>query len=289
MAQERRPDPFSRPVRRTAQEKPKSNAPQIVRTQPKEFDRRRLLLRIWSIVAIVLAFAIGLSIFFRVEEITVTGCEKYTAWTVCEASGIDEGDSLLFFGKATAGGRIMSALPYIRSVRFSIQLPGSVHIIIEEAPVAYAIQAADGSWWLMTSDGKVTEQTDAQKAQRTTIIQGVNLRDPQPGQPARAFEPQEQSAATGADRLEMALELAGLLEKNELLGVMSYLDVSNLQKLQMWYHSQYRIDLGDRQALETKLATVKAAIPKIGDYQSGLMELVKDGESWKVVFTNQKT
>ena len=290
MAKERkRPEPFSQPHRRPMPEKPKSNTPPIVRSQPKEFDRRRLLLRIWSIVAIVLAFSIGLSIFFRVDEVTVTGCDKYSAWTVCDASEIEKGDSLLFFGKATAGGRILSALPYIRSVRFSIRLPGSVNIIVEEAPVAYAIQAADGSWWMMTSDGKVAEQTDAQTAQQTTVIRGVNLREPQVGQQAQAFESQEQTAATGADRLDMALQLARLLEENELLGSMSYLDVGNLQKLQMWYASQYRIDLGDREALETKLATVKAAIPKIGDYQSGLMELVKDGESWKVVFINQKT
>lgn len=286
MATEKRPDASDRRKRRPSQPQQKKNAPQIVRTQPKNFDRRRLLLRICSIVAVVLAFSIGLSIFFRVEEITVTGCDKYSAWTVSEASGVDIGDSLLFFGEATASSRIIDALPYVKSVRFRIKLPGSVNIIIEESPVAYALQASDGSWWMVTAEGKIAEQTDALGAEKTTVIKGVILRDPVVGEQAEAYEQAEQTAATGADRLETALRLARLLEANEILGEMSYLDVSNLQQLQMWYKRQYRIRLGDSQELETKIATVKAAIPKIGAYQTGVMELVKDGEIWKVVFTN---
>ena len=287
MATNKKPDPGDRRSRRSAQAKPKTNAPEIIHTQPKTFDRRRLLLRIWTIIAIVLAFSIGLSIFFRVEEITVTGCDPYSAWTVSEASGIEVGDSLLFFGEATASSRIMDALPYIKSVRFSIKLPGSVNIIIEEAPVAYALQAADGSWWMMTSDGKIAEKTDAEEANKTTIIKGVVLQDPEVGEQAKAYEQTENTAATGADRLSAALHLIQLLEANEILGKMSHVDVSNLQQLQMWYQNQYQIRLGSLQELETKIATVKAAIPKIGAYQTGIMELVKDGEIWKVMFSNQ--
>ena len=287
MATQKKPDPGQRRSRRTTQPKPRNNAPEIIHTQPKTFDRRRLILRIWTIVAIVLAFSIGLSIFFRVEEITVTGCDKYSAWSVSEASGIEVGDSLLFFGEATVSSRIMDMLPYVKSVRFGIKLPGSVNIIIEESPVAYALQAADGSWWMMTSDGRVAEQTDAMSAQKTTTVKGVVLRDPVAGEQARAYEQPEQTAATGADRLDAALRLIQLLEANEILGKMYCVDVSNLQQLQMWYENQYRIRLGSLQEMDTKIATVKAAIPKIGTYQTGIMELVKDGETWKVVFTNQ--
>ena len=160
MAKELKERAAERRKRRMPNPQQKSNAPVIIRTQPRDFDRRRLLLRICTIVAIVLAASIGLSIFFRVDTITVMGGERYSAWTVSEASGIDKGDSLLFFGKATAGSRIMAKLPYIKSVRFSIKLPGTVNIIVEEAPVAYALQDAAGSWWLMTSDGRIVEEID---------------------------------------------------------------------------------------------------------------------------------
>ena len=288
MSTQKKPEPRRERTRRQAQQQQKNNAPEVVRTQPKTFERRHLVLRIWTIVAIVLAFSIGLSIFFRVNEITVTGCDKYSAWSVSQASGIEKGDSLLFFGKATAGSRIMDALPFVKSVRFSIKLPGTVNIMIEEAPVGYAMEAADGSWWLLTADGKVAQQTDAESARSTTIIKCVNLQDPQVGEDAQAYEPEEQTAATGADRLAVAFQLIRLLEANEIMGTMGYVDVSNLQQLQLWYKTQYRIALGDRQELDTKIATVKAAIPEIGAFQTGVMELVKDGENWKIVFVNQQ-
>ena len=52
----------------------KQFAPDIVTTQPKSFEYRRLVLRILSMVAIVLAISIGLSIFFRVQTVTGSGC-----------------------------------------------------------------------------------------------------------------------------------------------------------------------------------------------------------------------
>jgi cell division septal protein FtsQ len=288
MATEKRQSPRQNRERRQAQPQPKRSEPAVVRTQPKPFDRRHLMLKIWTIVAVVLAASIGLSIFFRVDEITVTGCDKYSAWSVSEAAGIQMGDSILFFGKATASSRIMDALPFIKSVRFRIKLPGSVDIIIEEAPVGYAVEAADGSWWLLTADGKVAQQTDAVNAQNNTIIKGVNLADPKLGETAKAYQSQEDGAVTGADRLSAALHLAQLLEKNEIMGTMRYIDVSNLQQIQLWYKNQYSIALGDQQEMETKIATVAAAIPKIGSFQTGVMKLVKDGTVWKVVFSNQE-
>ena len=130
MSTEKRREPGRRERRKTPERQTKQFTPDIVTTQPKSFEYRRLVLRILSMVAIVLAISIGLSIFFRVQTVTVSGCDRYSAWTVAEASGIQKGDSLLFFGEAAAGSKILDALPYIKSVRFAIEMPGCVHIIV---------------------------------------------------------------------------------------------------------------------------------------------------------------
>ena len=49
--------------------------------------------------------------FFKVENITVTGAEVYSAWSIREASGIQEGDSLLTFSHARAGALIKANQP----------------------------------------------------------------------------------------------------------------------------------------------------------------------------------
>ena len=52
--------------RRTQKPQPRNTAPEVVVTQPKPFVRRRLLMRLLTIFAVVIAFVMGLSIFFKV-------------------------------------------------------------------------------------------------------------------------------------------------------------------------------------------------------------------------------
>ena len=80
---------------------------------------------------------------------------------VSDVSGIEIGDNLLSFGESKASAKIKIALPYVDQVRIGIKLPDTVNIVITEIDVVYAIQDVDGIWWLMTSEGRIMEQTDA--------------------------------------------------------------------------------------------------------------------------------
>ncbi len=249
----------------------RKNAPEVVYTPAKEFNRSRLVLNILTIVAVAFAIFLGLSIFFKVENVTVSGAERYSEWTVAEASGIESGDSLLFFGEASASSKIIDALPYVKSVRFEIKLPGTVHIIIEEAPVAYSVQAEDGSWWLMTAQGRLTEQANAATALGCVKIEGFTLHNPVAGQNAVAVETGEGSV-TGADRLAAALEILAQLEANELFDKATVVNVSKLQTLEFWYGNRYQVKLGDVKHMREKLAAVKVAIASASDYQTGILD-----------------
>lgn len=268
----------SRQSRRPGERKPqlKTNAPEVIYTPGKPFQRSRLILRLLTIVAVVLAICMGLSIFFRVDTVLVTGADKYDPYTIQQASGIEKGDSLLFFGKSGAAARIINKLHYVRSVRFEVKLPGTVNIIIDEAPTAYAIKCDQGHWWLITADGRVVEQTDAAVAGKYTAIEGVVLQSPKVGRQAVAAEPQEQTGMpvviTGADRLNAALNILQALEANEILGQAASINVSNLQALEFWYGKQYQVKLGDAQQLKYKIAAVKQAIAQMSPYESGVLD-----------------
>ena len=66
--------------------KPEKEAPRplqdVVYMPPKPFMRNRLLLRLATVVAIVLALVLAMSVFFRVEHIQVSGMDQYTAWDI---------------------------------------------------------------------------------------------------------------------------------------------------------------------------------------------------------------
>ena len=166
-------------------EEPKISA-DVVYLPPKPFNRSRLALHLVTVIAVVLAVVLGLSVFFKVEVIEVSGTDKYTVQEVQEASGIKDGDHLLTFGRTKAAGKIISALPYIKTARIGIKLPNTVKIEIEEVDVTYALKSSDGSWWLMSAAGKVVEQvTDPENIRHTKIL-GVQLESPKVGQTAIA-------------------------------------------------------------------------------------------------------
>jgi cell division protein FtsQ len=270
-----------------------ADKPNVSQMRAKTFQRSRLYLQLITILAIALAFSLGVSIFFKVENITVSGTNRYSAWTVAEASGIQKGDNLLFFGRAGAQVRIKQALNYVENVRIGIKLPGTVNIFIEEVPVVYSVKDHDGNWWIMTSDGKLLEKANGAEAGNHTVIEGVVLNDPAEGEQATAWEAPPEldtegnpipSATTNADRLKAALLIAQQLERNEILGEAASIYVESLQKLKVQYGSRYEVRLSDVSEMDGKIAAMKSAIAQMGEFQTGILEVSNTDGKWQVVY-----
>lgn len=263
--------------------KSRLDTPAVVYTQPKAFNRDRLLVQLLTVLAVVLALVMGLSVFFKVKAVTVSGAGVYSAWTVREASGISEGDNLLTFSRARASGQILAKLPYVKSARIGIKLPDTVNIEIEEENVVYSIQAVDGVWWLITSGGKVVEQTTAANAENYTQILGVTIAAPLPGEIARAKEAPPAStdesgetvplSVTDVQRLSAALEILVELEKNDIVGQAASVNVTRLDDIILWYGTQYQANLGDTNDMAYKIATMSDTILQLSDYQTGILDL----------------
>ena len=268
--------------------------PAVIYTEPKKFNRSRLLMQLLIVGAVVAALVLGVSVFFKVEEFTVTGANVYTAWSVREASGISEGDSLLFFSRPRAGAQIKANLPYVKNVRFGIKLPDTVNIIIEEEDVVYAIKDTAGTWWLVSSKGRVVQQAGS-RASNYTQITGITLENPTPNTQAVAME--EKPAATdetgvvqpvttsGAQRLKVALEIVTALENNDIVGEAASVDVSHLEEITLWYGTRYQVDLGDATQIEYKIACMNDVILQLSEYQSGILDVSFTIWPDKVVYT----
>lgn len=251
-------------------------APAVIYTQPAVFNRNRLMMQLLIVTAVVLAVVMGLSIFFKVDVICVYGADVYSAWTVREASGIQTGDNLLTFSVPRACAQIKANLPYVKTARIGIKLPDTVNIIIEEEAVVYAVQSSDGLWWLMTSGGKIVEQTDGGTAGSYTKLLGVTLDSPVINEQAMAREEPvdattqtdasgevvgtEPVIITGAQRLQIGLEILQHLESNDMVGEAASVNVAELGDIQLWYGQQYQVKLGDSENMAYKIAQMCAAI-----------------------------
>lgn len=260
-----------------------SEAPAVIYTDPKPFNRNKLLIQLMTVAAFVLALVLCLSVFFKVEVITVSGAETYSAWSVSEASGINIGDGLLTFSRARASAQIRAELSYVDKVRIGIKLPDTVNIYIEELDVAYSVQDQDGIWWLITSEGRILEKTDSSSAKNYTQILGVALETPQVGGQATAVEappPETQTedeiipvTVTGAQRLSAALQILQALEANDIVGEAASVNVTSVNSIELWIGTRYQVNLGDTTRLEEKVAMMTNAVAKMEDYNSGMLDI----------------
>lgn len=156
------------------------------------------------------AIVAAMAVFFKVETIEVTGNSRYTAQEITESGGIRVGDNLFLINKFKASEAITQSLPYISSVRISRKLPDTLCIAVEENGALCAIEASSGGHWLISSTGKLVEQTQA--GEDATIITGLTPTDPAVGQMLQV--PEEEAAAKDALlRLLSALESRGALKR----------------------------------------------------------------------------
>ena len=281
-AEQRRKERAARAEKKRRQAE-RNDTPAVIYTQPMAFSRDRLLIQLLTVTAVVAALVLGMSVFFKVETITVAGAETYSAWAIREASGIKEGDSLMTFSKAKASAQIQAKHAYVDDVRIGIKLPDTVIIYIEELDVAYAMESTQGDWWLINSSGRIVEQVTANEAKNHTQLLGVRLEDPQVGNNAVAANevPQETLASgepvplsvTGEQRLSSGLQILKALEANDIVGEAASVDVTSLDDVMLWYGSRYEVLLGDTTRMEYKIACMNDAILQMSDYQSGILDV----------------
>jgi len=273
---------------------PREDIPEAIYTMPQPLRKGKFLLRLVSVVAVVLAMVVALSIFFRVDTVTVLGAEKYTPWMIREASGIEDGDGLLTLSKARAAGKIKSALPYVDQVKIIRQLPSTVQIEITELAVTYAIAAEDASWWLIDSDGEAVEPIEASAATGYTRIAGLTIQSPRQGQSVVAAEPQAtesteqtestedtgdgitiptQAPETNSQRLSAALSILKCLEDNGVIGQVATVNVVSLADLELQYGQRFQVKLGNSDRLSYKITYMTQMISQLADHQTGELDV----------------
>jgi cell division protein FtsQ len=285
----RRTPGAKQPVQQAAPQQRKP-AQEVVYTPPKPFNRKRMMLRLATVAAVVIALVLGISVFFKVETVEVSGCSQYSAWSIREASGIEDGENLLTLSRGKAAGKIIAAFPYIDSVRIGIKLPGTVTIEVTEVRVTYRLEDENGKLWLVSSSGKVVAETTLAESEGFTKILGVKLDDPKVGEQAVALEISGDRVdsegnvipvtVTQAQRLQAALDIATYLEDNEIIGKAANIDVSDLGNISLWYGDRYQVLLGDTTQLSYKIKLMRNTIES-GKVTSGVLDITltvqKDG------------
>lgn len=220
---------------------------------------------ILTLVVLVLVSVLGVTLFFRVQEVSVTGNTKYTSEEVVAASGILEGDNLVTLSNGTVASQIRANLPYVEDVRVEKKLPNRVAISVTETAATYEVTGEDGSLWLVSSEGKVLEPGDITGAKRPAII-GINLVKPAPGEMAQVAEEQQLSLAGALSILEQ-------LETTNYLAKIVQIDVEKSYDMKLLYEDQFEIHLAGLDQMEYKIRYLTAVLDTVEKGKSGIIDL----------------
>ncbi|MBR4308290.1 MAG: FtsQ-type POTRA domain-containing protein [Oscillospiraceae bacterium] len=257
---------------------------QRLRERQKRKAKRRVIKRIDKgvfkhlIIAggILCAVVLSMIIFFRVEHVEVRGAVYYTADEIRNACSVERGDNLLTLSRGRIAGNIIKPLKYVESVRVVRRLPDTLIIYITESDPKYAIRDTAGNYFLVTAQGKVTEEISQRVAEEYIRIDDVRIVTP-----AELGEEMVLDNTGGASqaRLDALKTLLVQIEAAELEEQIVSVSVPSAGQLSLQYEDRFEVKLGTADRMAYKLEYLKAVVAEEESYVTGKIDLtMEDGD-----------
>jgi len=231
---------------------------------------------IWILVIIL--FIIGAQVFilfsptFNTKYINVLGGKKVGSQKIVQLSEIYYGQNIFKINISKARQQIKNGEPYIEEVKINRIFPNSIEMNISERIPVGAVEYM-GSYILVDRNGYALEITTEIKEKNIVELRGITLNRVTIGRKISEGE---------LDKLKTSLCLLGLLEKNNLISKVEYIDVKDTKNVIMFVDKRLDIKIGSAEELNSaalckyRLDFLKAIIEKIPENQSGDIDLTAD-------------
>lgn len=255
-----------------------SNNERIVnrRVQRNKKNRRKKLIfrSVAGALFLVVGVIVALSLFFNINKIVVSGDAVYSHETVVKASGVSEGDNLIFLSKSKLNEKLSSELAYIGSVTVKRRLPSTLELVIKKTDAKLGV-AMNGYFTLLDENGKVLEK-DLETVGENIIL--ANLGEIESAELGKVIVLKENRALT---------KLNAVLDECKKVGIndISLMDLSDIYNIKLVYQGRITLELGetDSENLNSKLALGKAALDKQNEENNlyrGTINLTVDGKGY---------
>ena len=227
--------------------------------------------RLMIFVVICGAIATALALFFKVDQVEVSGNGRYSTEEIIEASGVTVGENLFFLNKYEAAARITQELPYVESAKIGRRLPNTLCIQVEECERALAAEDK-GELWLMCYNGKIADTAPVEDRDNYTVLTGLTLQEPTIGQMAVADAGQE-------NRLEALLPLLLQLHQKNMLQDLQEIRLEESAYITLRYLNRFDVQLLWSADFDYKLEYLKAVVDRLEDNEKGIIDLTQEGKA----------
>lgn len=249
----------------------------VNRTAQRRKKNRRKKLIIRSVICFLflcIGVILVLTMFFNINEITVTGDAVYSAEDIINTSDVIMGDNLIFISKNDIDEKISTELPYIDSVKIKRHLPSGLELIITKTEAKYAI-IQDGYYTLLNENGKVLESGLEFIGENITLL---NMGEITSAEPGNSVTPKNEKVFDKLILVSDACEECGL-------DSITSIDLSDIYNIKLVYQGRITLELGetDKDNTSKKLALGKAAIEtqnEENEYYRGTINLTVEGKGY---------
>lgn len=229
------------------------------------------LYKLLSMLVICGAIVAALTLFFRVNIVTVTGQERYTQQQILDASGIQTGDNLFLLNKYDVANQIITDLPYIESIRINRKLPDTLLVEVQECSAVLAV-VQESNAWLVSPSGKIVDRKAAAVADQYPVLDGCTLLSPSVGS----------SLALGteyAKKQESLLALLGQLDREGMIGEVNGVHLGQADILTMDYAGRFQVEMHYHTDYSRDLRALRKTIEKLETNETGTIQLTWDDGS----------
>lgn len=221
-----------------------------------------------SLIFIVLSF----TVLFKIENISINGCDIYNHKKIIDESGIKIGSNLLLCNKSNVVKNIVNNFPYVEEVKVLKKLPSSVELNIKIGTADFAIEN-NGEYFYISERGKILEKSGI-RPQNLLVIRGVTLNN---------YSQCAQIEFKNSDVKKIIQEIKENIQNNNLDKI-DTIDLSDLNKIILVYDNRINLLMGNLEKFEYKIITAKEILEnKINNSEKGnlnLSELEKDNKSY---------
>lgn len=196
-------------------------------------------------LGILLAAAIlALTVFFKVDTITVEGAQKYHAEEIVAGMDVKQGDNLYLWNKVKVCDAMLEKFPYLQTVQIRRHLPNALVVTVTECTASVAI-ASDGGYLLLSKEGKALEQSATNNG--LPIVTGMPLSEVPLGKTL---------SSESSESAEELLTILQTLDAAGMLSDLSFINLSDLRDIHIGYQKRFdiRVDSVDNLAYYLRFA-----------------------------------
>lgn len=227
--------------------------------------KRRRRRRIKALISFLLIIAItlvilSLTVFFKIDGITVQDNTVYPSGEIISVSGVEAGDNLFALNSSKIEQRITKNLPFIKKVELKRQLPSKLSLVITET-VEEVCYYKDGIYYTADKEGKILKEYTEQPTDMILIKTASEI-----------------NLSVGQYIEYTAIEEKDLINKHfELADHYGYrlntVDVRNIYNSTVKIDNRFIVEFGTYSNIELKAAHLNAMLKQMDAQNTGIIDL----------------